>query len=109
MFMVPPSRLFFWSCYAGDCLIVVLLQRYKSSEAARFYALNPVSILVTAGHGQFDGLVFGLVALAWVGFQAEGRAWLLGGADVGRGYRAQGLSRLVSAALLIHLSSNKQR
>ncbi|HEY7126310.1 MAG TPA: glycosyltransferase 87 family protein [Ktedonobacterales bacterium] len=95
---------------AGDCLIVALLQRYKSNAAARFYALNPVSILITAGHGQFDGLVFALVVLAWVCWQAEGRArgyWAalaLGGAIALKGYPI-----LFLPALLIHISPNKQR
>lgn len=95
---------------AGDGLIVALLQRFKSNGAARFYALNPVSILITAGHGQFDGLVFGLVVLAWVGFQAESRArgyWAalaLGGAIALKGYPV-----LFLPALLIHISPNRQR
>lgn len=94
----------------GDGLIVLLLQRYKSLDAARFYALNPVSILITAGHGQFDGLVLALVVLAWVCARSEQSssfywaALALGGAIALKGYPV-----LFLPALLAHLSTNKRR
>jgi hypothetical protein len=95
---------------AGDCLLVMLLQRFKGSPAARFYALNPVSILITAGHGQFDGLVLALVVLAWVCVQSERggsfswAALALGGAIALKGYPV-----LFLPALLVMLPTNKQR
>lgn len=76
----------------GDCLIILLLQRHVSPKAARFYALNPIAILVTAGHGQFDGFVIGLAMLSWV-FLRKARnadvnvaALTLGGAIALKGY-----------------------
>lgn len=94
----------------GDVLIVTLLQRYKSNKAALFYAMNPVSILITAGHGQFDGLVMSLVVVAWVLWKKRYRgnaAWAalaLGGAIALKGYPI-----LLLPALLIGAPSNKQR
>ncbi len=94
----------------GDGLIVLVLLRYKSLEAARFYALNPVSILITAGHGQFDGLVLGLVVLAWVLLRSEEQAhfsWAalaLGGAIALKGYPV-----LFLPALLVHIGTHRQR
>ncbi|HEU5201000.1 MAG TPA: hypothetical protein VFU32_15280, partial [Ktedonobacterales bacterium] len=94
----------------GDCLIILLLQRYVSREAARFYALNPIAILVTAGHGQFDGFVIGLAMLSWV-FLRKARhadvhvaALTLGGAIALKGYPV-----LLFPALLKTISQKKQR
>ena len=94
----------------GDCLIIMLLQRHVSFQAARFYALNPIAILVTAGHGQFDGLVMGLVMLSWV-FLRKARhsdvavaAITLGGAIALKGYPV-----LLFPALLKTISRQKRR
>jgi hypothetical protein len=94
----------------GDCLIVVLLRRCQGVGAALFYAANPVSILVTAGQGQFDGLVIALVVLAWACWRstrASGPYWAalaLGGAIALKGYPI-----LLLPALLAPLPSNRQR
>jgi hypothetical protein len=94
----------------GDCLIVVLLRRSKGMGAAYFYALNPVSVLISAGHGQFDGLVLALVLLAWVLlrsvrlFSWPWAALALGGAIALKGYPV-----LFLPALLIHVSTNRRR
>jgi Gpi18-like mannosyltransferase len=87
---------------AGDTLTVVLLQRYKGEKAARFYALNPVSIFITAGHGQFDGLVMALVVAAWALWDTrprQGTVWAalaLGGAIALKGYPVLLLPGLLS-------------
>lgn len=94
----------------GDCLTVVLLRRYKSGAAALFYAVNPVSIIITAGHGQFDGLVLALVVASWALWRTQPnlqRPWAalaLGGAIALKGYPI-----LLLPALLIGVPSNKQR
>lgn len=94
----------------GDVCIVALLQRFKGSKAALFYAVNPVSILITAGHGQFDGLVMALVVAAWALWDARQRrsaAWAalaLGGAIALKGYPV-----LLLPALLVGTASNRQR
>ncbi|HEY7349049.1 MAG TPA: hypothetical protein VH599_12120 [Ktedonobacterales bacterium] len=94
----------------GDGLIVALLYRAKGRRAALFYALNPVSILITAGHGQFDGLVMALVVVTWVLWntrQDQGRLWAalaLGGAIALKGYPV-----LLLPALLLGAASGKQR
>lgn len=94
----------------GDCLTVGLLQQRKGSAAALFYALNPVSILITAGHGQFDGLVMALVVVAWALWDRRQRAGLswaalaLGGAIALKGYPI-----LLLPALLIKAPDNRQR
>jgi hypothetical protein len=95
---------------AGDVLIVALLQRAKGSKAALFYAVNPVSILITAGHGQFDGLVMALVVAAWVLWDTRQRrnaAWAalaLGGAIALKGYPV-----LLLPALLVGAAGWKRR
>lgn len=89
---------------AGDCLIVALLWRRAGSWAALFYACNPVSLLITAGHGQFDGLVMALVIVAWVmvtGTQRHAYYWgalALGGAIALKGYPLLFLPPLILAA-----------
>jgi hypothetical protein len=94
----------------GDYLIVVLLQWKRGSWAALFHALNPVSILITAGHGQFDALVMALVIAAWVLWENRQRtsmAWAalaLGGAIALKSYPI-----LLLPALLIKVPSNKQQ
>lgn len=94
----------------GDCLIVALLRRYQGVKAALFYALNPVSILVTGGHGQFDGMVIALVVLAWVCWRSPQAsrpyraALALGGAIALKGYPI-----LFLPALLAKMASNRQR
>lgn len=94
----------------GDCLIVALLRRQQSAKAALFYAVNPVSILVTGGHGQFDGLVIALVVLAWVCWRSQRAsrpywaALALGGAIALKGYPI-----LLLPALLAKMTSNRQR
>ena len=94
----------------GDICIVALLQRFKGTKAALFYAVNPVSLLITAGHGQFDGLVMALVVAAWALWGARqryGTAWAalaLGGAIALKGYPV-----LLLPALLVGAVSNKQR
>lgn len=94
----------------GDALIVALLGRRKGTKSALFYALNPVSILITAGHGQFDSLVMALVVVAWALWdtsQRRGAAWAalaLGGAIALKGFPA-----LLLPALLIGTPSWKQR
>jgi hypothetical protein len=76
----------------GDVVLVVLLWRRAGVRAALFYACNPVSLLITAGHGQFDGLVLALVVAAWVAWTSQGRAayvWAslaLGAAVAFKGY-----------------------
>ncbi len=95
---------------AGDCLIVALLWRRAGGWAALFYACNPVSLLITAGHGQFDGLVMALVVAAWVlatGEQRHAYYWAalaLGGAIALKGYPVLFLPPLIFAA-----SSLRQR
>jgi Glycosyltransferase family 87 len=59
----------------GDCVIVALLQRYQGNKAALFYAVNPVSILITAGHGQFDGLVMAFVVVCWALWKKQRFNW----------------------------------
>lgn len=94
----------------GDALIVALLHRRKGNRAALFYALNPVSILITAGHGQFDGLVMALVVAAWALWDTRLRrsaAWAalaLGGAIALKGFPA-----ILLPALLIGIPTWKQR
>jgi hypothetical protein len=89
---------------AGDCLIVALLWRRAGGWAAFFYACNPVSLLITAGHGQFDGLVMAFVVAAWViatGKQRHARYWAalaLGGAIALKGYPVLFLPPLILAA-----------
>ena len=89
---------------AGDCLIVALLWRWAGGWAALFYACNPVSLLITAGHGQFDGLVMALVVAAWVLATSEQRhayywaALALGGAIALKGYPVLFLPPLILAA-----------
>ncbi len=85
----------------GDALIVALLHRAKGNKAALFYAVNPVAILITAGHGQFDGLVMALVAAAWASRQRQGSAWAalaLGGAIALKGYPVLLLPALLAGA-----------
>ena len=88
----------------GDCLIVALLWRRAGGRAALFYACNPVSLLITAGHGQFDGLVMALVVVAWVmatGKQRRAFYWAalaLGGAIALKGYPLLFLPPLVLSA-----------
>ncbi len=95
----------------GDVGIVALLQRCKGNRAALFYAMNPVSILITAGHGQFDGLVMALVVAAWALWdtqqQRHHNAWAalaLGGAIALKGYPV-----LLLPALLMGAGSYKRR
>ena len=88
----------------GDCLIVALLWRRADGWAALFYACNPVSLLITAGHGQFDGLVMSLVVAAWAiatGKQRRASYWAalaLGGAIALKGYPLLFLPPLVVSA-----------
>lgn len=88
----------------GDCLIVALLWRRAGGRAALFYACNPVSLLITAGHGQFDGLVMALVVAAWVmatGKQRRACYWAalaLGGAIALKGYPLLFLPPLILSA-----------
>jgi len=94
----------------GDGLIVALLRRYQGVGAALFYALNPVSIVITAGHGQFDGLVLACVVAAWALWQRQPQrqtAWAalaLGGAIALKGYPI-----LLLPALLIKAPTHKHR
>jgi hypothetical protein len=94
----------------GDSLIVALLYRYKSVGVAFFYAVNPISILVTAGHGQFDGLVIALAVLAWACWRSPNPAgvyWAalaLGGAIALKGYPV-----LLLPALLLVIPSARRR
>jgi hypothetical protein len=89
---------------AGDCLIVALLWQRAGRWAALFYACNPVSLLITAGHGQFDGLVLAFVVAAWVIATGEQRyayywaALTLGGAIALKGYPVLFLPPLFLAA-----------
>lgn len=88
----------------GDCVIVALLWRRVGERAALFYACNPVSLLITAGHGQFDGLVMSLVVAAWAIGRGERRrsynwaALALGGAIALKGYPLLFLPPLVVSA-----------
>lgn len=59
----------------GDGLIVALLRQRLGTRAALFYALNPVALLISAGHGQFDGLVLASVVAAWVFWKAQRVTW----------------------------------
>ncbi|HLW01177.1 MAG TPA: glycosyltransferase 87 family protein [Ktedonobacterales bacterium] len=93
----------------GDVGIVALLYRRKGNLAALFYAANPVAILITAGHGQFDGLVMALVVAAWALWENERRhmAWAalaLGGAIALKGYPV-----LLLPGLLIGAESHQRR
>ena len=89
---------------AGDCLIAALLWRQAGRWAALFYACNPVSLLITAGHGQFDGLVMALVVAAWVAATSKQRhayywaALVLGGAIALKGYPLLFLPPLIFTA-----------
>lgn len=67
---------------AADVALVAALwygtQRLgRSREAAALvallYALNPVSVLVTAFHGQFEAITLLLIVLAWLAWPAAGR------------------------------------
>ena len=88
----------------GDCFIVALLWRRVGERAALFYACNPVSLLITAGHGQFDGLVMSLAVAAWMiatGKQRRSYYWAalaLGGAIALKGYPLLFLPPLVVSA-----------
>ncbi len=94
----------------GDCLIVALLWRWAGGRAALFYACNPVSLLITGGHGQFDGLVMALVMAAWAWWSSRRRgvlAWAslaLGGAIALKGYPCVFLP-----ALVVRAASHRQR
>ncbi len=94
----------------GDLVTVAILQRTKGNKAALFYAVNPVSSLITAGHGQFDGLVMALVVAAWALWNTRQRrsdAWAalaLGGAIALKGYPV-----LLLPGLLVGAESNKRR
>jgi hypothetical protein len=94
----------------GDCLTVALLRWRRGSAAALFYALNPVSILITAGHGQFDGLVMALVVAAWAlwdGRQRAGLSWAvlaLGGAIALKVYPV-----LLLPAMLVKAPAHRER
>ncbi len=107
---IPFVWLVKWPGILGDCLTVGLLRRYKSAAAALFYAVNPVSILITAGHGQFDGLVLALVIASWTLWHAQAdqrRAWAalaLGGAVALKGYPI-----LLLPALLMGASSKTEQ
>lgn len=87
----------------GDCLVVALLWQRVDERAALFYACNPVSLLITAGHGQFDGLVMALVVAAWAiatGKQRRADYWAalaLGGAIALKGYPLLFLPPLVAS------------
>jgi hypothetical protein len=48
--------------------------RQLATYLALLYALNPVSVLVTAYHGQFEAITLLLAALAWWAWE-EGRRW----------------------------------
>ncbi len=107
---LPFGRLARFPGIAGDVCIVALLHRTKGTRAALFYALNPVSILITAGHGQFDGLVMAFVVAAWLLWDSPQRphgAWAalaLGGAIALKGYPV-----LLLPGLLIGAASHRQR
>jgi hypothetical protein len=94
----------------GDVCMVALLQRARGNKAALFYAVNPVSLVITAGHGQFDGLVMAFVVATWALWddpQRRKAAWAalaLGGAIALKGYPV-----LLLPGLLIGAASNKQR
>ena len=94
----------------GDCLIVLLLWKRAGRAAALFYVCNPVSVLITAGHGQFDGLVMALVVGAWALWGRQRQASLvwaplaLGGAIALKGYPLVFLP-----ALIVRASSTRQR
>jgi hypothetical protein len=94
----------------GDLLIVGLLWRSQGTRAALFYAVNPLAIIVTAGQGQFDGLVMACVVAAWVFWRSERRAapyWAalaLGGAIALKGYPV-----LLLPALLFGLKAPRKQ
>jgi len=73
-----------------DVAICLLLRRQFGARAAALFFLNPVSILITGFHGQFDNLavLVALVAVEVMGDAAEGPErrigrWLAGLALVG--------------------------
>jgi hypothetical protein len=59
-------------------VIYLAVKRKTNRESATYlallYALNPVTVLVTAYHGQFEAITLLLAALAWWAWN-EGRRW----------------------------------
>ncbi len=94
----------------GDCLIVGLLWRRGGARAALFYACNPVSLFITAGHGQFDGLVMALVVAAWVAWTSQRRMALTWAAlALGVAVALKGYPLVLLPALIVKADSPRQR
>lgn len=79
-----------------------------ASTAALLYALNPLTVMVSAYHGQFDAVPVLLLLLAWYLWEFGQRAWL-SAAALGTAILNKTWPAVFLPVILIRLPSHRQR
>lgn len=115
---LPFSTLIKIPSVTADCIVAVLIHKQaerisaprESALAVSFlYALNPVSVLITSVHGQFDPLVILFCFLAWSLFEGHKKRTWLSALCLGIGIAMKGFPVILLPLFLRRLSNTKER